>query len=267
MSELRICKDLTHWQGLSHGGSYADRPCSFCKIDAKNLKSNSVDHQNCFHKAFDVLKMILPSPPPLEDQREDTQSGSEEPRQMSSAEECIRKWCHETGPKCTRKVLKALLEVYANQDERISKAVYKIENRIVEIIEDNDIAERVVKTLFQRYDTYQSEVQQPVLDRGRSRTPRVVRPSSTTAFISGDSEEVHSSCFEEQLRKETGERAMFADDPASDEECVLGTKQSRRRVTDKDAQEAWGGPQGAVIRIRHILQMILRGRRMDCCRM
>ena len=108
---------------------------------------------------------------------------------MPSAEERIRNWCHDIDPRCTRKVLKALLEVYANQDELISKAVYRIENRIVEIVEDNDIAERVVMTLFERYDTYQSEVQQLVRDRERSRTPRVVRLSSTTAFIGGDGEE------------------------------------------------------------------------------
>ena len=61
----------------------------------------------------------------------------------------------------------------------------------------------------------------------------------------------------DQSRKEVVERAMFADDPASDEECVLGDKQNRRRVIDRDAREAWEAPQGAAIRTRHISQTII----------
>ena len=64
----------------------------------------------------------------------------------------------EYGPKCTRKVLKALKFVFDSEKKfKIPKAVGKIEDELVDVVLEHDLDQVTVQSLFVAHDNRPAE--------------------------------------------------------------------------------------------------------------
>ena len=173
-------------------------------------------------RAYSLLSVIIPHDeqelaPQLE---EDSEEKVEEP---SEAELKIREGFGEYGPKCARKVLKALNNVYEPR-ATIRRAVHKIEDALVDILLKYEINQSPMEKLFMNHDNRSPARYRPPQSREEPKVMRVKKEAES--FDSDDLKD----------KDHQGEQRL-ADDPPSDQDCPLGNKKSRRRITGKSADE------------------------------
>ena len=126
--------------------------CTHCKINplAPRLEeTNSKDHLERMSKSYKLLSVIIPFNQTEVHGHE--QEESEEEERPSQAELKVREWVADYGNKCTRKVLKALNSVYEPRN-KISKAVGKIDDALVDIVLKHDLGQATVESLFVAHD-------------------------------------------------------------------------------------------------------------------
>ena len=106
-----------HLQSLTDWKNLCPDTCTHCKINglAHHIAGrNSQDHLDCMGRAYKLLSAIIPHDEReiREVEREEDEESEEEVEEPSEAEMKIREWLGEYGPKCARKVLNALNNVY-----------------------------------------------------------------------------------------------------------------------------------------------------------
>lgn len=216
-------QSLTDWKHL------CSESCTHCKINplAPRLEEqNSKDHLECMSKSYKLLSAIIPFS--QTEVHEHEQEESEEEAEPSQAELKVREWVADYGNKCTRKVLKALNSVYEPRN-KISKAVGKIEDALVDIVLKHDLGQATVESLFVAHDNRKPERCQPPKETSPPKVERVKKEAEGSQSDDPDEKEQHEFCL--------------ADDPPSDQDCVIGNKKNgsvlpaKRRIKTGEVQQ------------------------------